>query len=237
MKHRYNTEVNFLANHGGGYRANYPNQIEIKVRIEMRDGETVTKIGVIVMPLGMIERTTKIAPSFQGPPLRLLNRLKAKGLRTILEEKQLSRDGVVDRHPVVWDTLRYNRFEIFIRPCGPYILAWVWEFYSAYGDLVPQRKKKAIAFRPVESVMVRGWQVRCNNDDINFVLDRAINFVHKYHSLTTTETLDDLKGWLAPLIFDTTPRWIEVGAPIEKKDINVAARYCFGFISSLIMPS
>uniref|UniRef100_M1DCF9 Putative plant transposon protein domain-containing protein n=1 Tax=Solanum tuberosum TaxID=4113 RepID=M1DCF9_SOLTU len=170
-------------------------------------------------------QTVVPSPSVQGLPPRLLNQLKEEGLKTILEEKGLSTDGVVDKYPIVWDSLRFHRFHIFTRPCCLYIPTWFQEFYSVYSDLVPQGKKKASPFRSVESVMVRGKTVRCSSDDINVVLDRATSFEHDYQSMIKTQTLDDLRGWLAPLISDTTPRWITGRAPIEKKDLNISARY------------
>ncbi|KAG5619762.1 hypothetical protein H5410_004980, partial [Solanum commersonii] len=165
-----------------------------------------------------LAQTVVLAQPVQGPPPQLLNRLKAKGSRTILEDTRLSTDGVVDRHPEVWDTLRFHRFEIFTRRYGPYILTWVQEFYASYSDLVPQGKKKARSFKPVDSVMVQRRKVGCNNYYINTIFERATNFVHN------------------PLISDTTPRWIEAGVPIEK-DLNVASRYWFRFIISTIMLS
>uniref|UniRef100_M1E1C6 Polyprotein protein n=1 Tax=Solanum tuberosum TaxID=4113 RepID=M1E1C6_SOLTU len=169
-------------------------------------------------------------PPVQIPPPRVLNRLKVDRLQTILEEKILSTEGLDGKYSRVRETLQYHFFEQFTRPRGPYIPTWVQDFYSAYGDLVPKGKKKASTFRLVGSIMVWETVVHCSRDHINTVFDRRSNF--DYPSLATTTTpLDELKGWLAPLISNTTLRWIEEEVPIEKKNFSVATRYWFGFIT------
>uniref|UniRef100_M1DCV9 Putative plant transposon protein domain-containing protein n=1 Tax=Solanum tuberosum TaxID=4113 RepID=M1DCV9_SOLTU len=155
--------------------------------------------------LPLVAPALPVAP----PHPRLLNRLKGDGLRTILEEKLLSVEGLEGKHVEVLDTLRYHELEQFTRPRGPYIPSWVQEFYLAYGEFVPRNKKKASEFRPVKLVMVRGKEVECHNDHNYVALGQPLHSVLPYQGLPIVISLDELKGWLAPMISNTTPRWIE----------------------------
>uniref|UniRef100_M1DBS0 Integrase core domain containing protein n=1 Tax=Solanum tuberosum TaxID=4113 RepID=M1DBS0_SOLTU len=92
-----------------------------------------------------------------------------------------------------------------VSPTRSASLSTVYEFYKTYGELVPKSKKKASEFRSVKSVTVRGVEVNCSEEYVNVVLDRPPGSSLSYDGLLTTQILEDLKGWLSPLITDTTP--------------------------------
>uniref|UniRef100_M1DHV3 Putative plant transposon protein domain-containing protein n=1 Tax=Solanum tuberosum TaxID=4113 RepID=M1DHV3_SOLTU len=158
----------------------------------------------------VLEQAMVLAPPVQGPLPKSMNRLKTEGLRKILGEKCLSIDGVIDKYPKIMDCLKHHKFQIFTKPRGSYIPSWVREFYSAYDALIAQRNKQATTFKEVDYVVVIGKKNREAGGDEKVV---------------------------SPTNFRWYSEVVGRRGPIEKKGLNVAARYWFDYISNTIMPS
>lgn len=75
-------------------------------------------------------------------------------------------------------------------------------------------------------VMFRGNDVGCSVNHIKNIFGRALGIALEYEVLPITQSMNDLKKRLAPLIFDTTPWWIEDGVSIKNKDLRIVAHSC-----------
>lgn len=79
--------------------------------------------------------------------------------------------------------------------------------------------------------------MECHAAAINAVLGTPDNHIDEYKNWMV-KTLDMLKEWLASLIsHESEPSCMAEGAKIEKKDLRIAMRSWFGFISNNVMMS
>ena len=68
----------------------------------------------------------------------------------------------------------------------------------------------------VEVVHVRGKRVKCGSSAINAELGCSGNFRSDLVDIMK-ETMEDLKGWLSPMVTDVTPSWIALGSKLKRK--------------------
>lgn len=171
-----------------------------------------------------VSHTLKLLPVIDP---RAHNRLKAAGERTILEERLLSKVGVVSDYPSIWDTIKFHEFDSSIKARPPYVGSRV--IRCLCKEIL--KKRKGFVWRLLDEVKIQGKMVQCHRGAINDVLGLNDKRAEMY-KLRMKHSLDTLKGLLEPLIYDITLLWLGDGVKIKMKDIKIRARYWFGFINS-----
>lgn len=132
------------------------------------------------------------------------------------------------KYSSVRDTLHYHCIEQFTRTICLYIPTWVRSFTYLMESWCPRGRRQCLQNGEVGQSLSKGSWVQWQT--INNVHDRALGVALEYEVLLIIYSLDDLKGWLVPLISDTTSRWIEVGSLLRR-------RIQFVLISSTIITS
>lgn len=94
-----------------------------------------------------------------------------------------------------------------------------------------------IILKPLDVVEVRDVQVTCSNAKINDILGCIFQSQSYLKDLMHLHSFENVKVWLALLIRIPAPSWLKERAIIEKKELNIPARFWFRFISSNLISS
>lgn len=69
-------------------------------------------------------------------------------------------DGVLDRYPYIWRTIKFHKFEKFTKSQIPFVPTQVREFYEAYARLLLKGNKKEGRQKVLDAVDVLGVKVK-----------------------------------------------------------------------------
>lgn len=96
------------------------------------------------------------------------------------------------------------------------------EFYKAYDTAILKNKSRVkLVFKPLDVVKVRGVQVSCSQTDNKFILGYAHRDKNDLNKMMKIQSLDNMKAWLGLMIGTPAPLWLEEGAIIEKKEMDI----------------
>lgn len=116
-----------------------------------------------------------------------MNQLKATGFRTILEEKRLSTDCVVDRYPDIWRTVHYHDFN-YLQSLDAHMSHLGLENLIKAMQSYFLREKKGWYIDPFDVVEVWGREVKCSETDINDELNCTKRTRHSLADKIKTNT-------------------------------------------------
>ncbi|XP_075100380.1 uncharacterized protein LOC142176457 [Nicotiana tabacum] len=142
--------------------------------------------------------------------------------RNILEDNQLSLNGLSKHYPHILENIKQRKWEFLIEASDEYNETIIREFYASYGASrsAPQKRNRIFS----KYVRVRGVEVGYCPETIN-------EQYFKDWRLGTTEydakvaNKHNERAWVASVIVKGTPTWIDPQHKIFKEDLTREGRY------------